>query len=60
MTRVKVAAEGTTLVTDMSAARAAALPVGAQVVARIPADDAKLLSLPEDGQGLPVLDPDNP
>ena len=44
----------------MSAARAAALPVGAQVVARIPGDDAKLLSLPEDGQGLPTLDPDNP
>ena len=60
VTRVKVAAERTTLVTDMSAARAAALPVGAQVVARIPADDAKLLSLPEDGQGLPMLDPDNP
>jgi putative spermidine/putrescine transport system ATP-binding protein len=60
VTRVKVAAEGTTLVTDMSAARAAALPVGAQVVARIPADDAKLLSLPDDGQALSVLDPDNP
>jgi putative spermidine/putrescine transport system ATP-binding protein len=60
VTRVKVSADGTTLVTDMSAARAAALPVGSQVVARIPGDDAKLLSLPEDGQGLPVLDPDNP
>jgi len=60
VTRVKVSADGTTLVTDMSAARAAALPVGSQVVARIPGDDAKLLSLPEDGQGLPTLDPDNP
>jgi putative spermidine/putrescine transport system ATP-binding protein len=60
VTRVKVSAKGTTLITDMSAARAAALPVGAAVVARVPADDAKLLSLPDDGPGLPVLDPDNP
>jgi ABC-type Fe3+/spermidine/putrescine transport system ATPase subunit len=60
VTRVKVSANGTTLITDMSAARAAALPVGAHVVARVPADDAKLLSLPDDGPGLPVLDPDNP
>jgi len=60
VTRVKVSADGTSLITDMSAARAAALPVGAAVVARVPADDAKLLSLPDDGPGLPVLDPDNP
>jgi putative spermidine/putrescine transport system ATP-binding protein len=60
VTRVKVSADGTTLVTDMSAARAAALPVGASVVARVPVDDAKLLSLPDDGPGLPTLDPDNP
>ena len=60
VTRVKVSADGTSLITDMSAARAAALPVGAAVVARVPADDAKLLSLPDDGPGRPVLDPDNP
>ena len=44
----------------MSTARAAALPVGAQVVARIPSEGAKLISLPDDGPGLPTLDPDNP
>jgi len=60
VTRVKVSADGTSLITDMSAARAAALPVGAAVVARVPSDDAKLLSLPDDGPGRPVLDPDNP
>jgi putative spermidine/putrescine transport system ATP-binding protein len=60
VTRVKVSGDGTNLIADMSTARAAALPVGARVVARIPSEGAKLISLPDDGPGLPVLDPDNP
>jgi putative spermidine/putrescine transport system ATP-binding protein len=57
VTRLKVSGG---LIADMSTARAAALPVGARVSARVPAEGAKLLSLPEDGPGLPVLDPDSP
>jgi putative spermidine/putrescine transport system ATP-binding protein len=53
VTRLKVSGD---LIADMSTARAAALPVGASVVARIPADGVKLLSLPEP---LPELDPDD-
>jgi ABC-type Fe3+/spermidine/putrescine transport system ATPase subunit len=53
VTRVKVSGD---LIADMSTARAAALPVGASVVARIPADGVKLLSLPADGEALPVLE----
>ena len=60
VTRVKVTGSGTNLIADMSTARAAALPVGARVSAKIPSEGAKLLSLPDDGPGLPVLDPDNP
>ncbi|HUZ82831.1 MAG TPA: ABC transporter ATP-binding protein [Gaiellaceae bacterium] len=60
VTRLKVTGSGTNLIADMSTARAAALPVGAKVVARIPSEGAKLISLPDDGPGLPVLDPDNP
>ena len=59
VTRLKVTGEGTSLIADMSTARAAALPVGATVVARIPAEGAKLLSLPDDGPALPALDPDD-
>ncbi len=57
VTRLKVSGG---LIADMSTARAAALPVGASVSARVPAEGAKILSLPDDGSGLPVLDPDNP
>jgi putative spermidine/putrescine transport system ATP-binding protein len=60
VTRLKVTGSGTSLIADMSTARAAALPVGAQVVTRIPSEGAKLISLPDDGPALPVLDPDNP
>jgi putative spermidine/putrescine transport system ATP-binding protein len=59
VTRVKVSGSGTSLIADMSTARAAALPVGASVVAKIPSEGAKLISLPDDGPGLPVLDPDD-
>ena len=47
------------LIADMSTARAAALPVGARVVARVPAEGVQLLSLPDDAV-LATLDPDNP
>ncbi len=60
VTRLKVNTAGSGLIADMSTARAAALPVGARVIARVPAEGAKLLSLPDDGPALPVLDPDNP
>jgi putative spermidine/putrescine transport system ATP-binding protein len=59
VTRLKVSGSGTNLIADMSTARAAALPVGARVIAKIPSEGAKLLSLPDDGPGLPVLDPDD-
>ena len=59
VTRVKVSGSGTNLIADMSTARAAALPVGARVSAKIPSEGAKLISLPDDGPGLPVLDPDD-
>ena len=42
------------LIADMSTARASALPVGASVVARVPADEAQLLTL-ADGEALPDL-----
>ncbi len=60
VTRLKVNTAGSGLIADMSTARAAALPVGARVIARVPAEGAKLLSLPDDGPALPALDPDNP
>jgi putative spermidine/putrescine transport system ATP-binding protein len=59
VTRLKVSGSGTNLIADMSTARAAALPVGARVIAKIPSEGAKLISLPDDGPGLPVLDPDD-
>jgi putative spermidine/putrescine transport system ATP-binding protein len=55
VTRVKVSGGGTSLIADMSTARAAALPVGARVTAKIPAEGAKLLTLPEDGPPLATL-----
>jgi putative spermidine/putrescine transport system ATP-binding protein len=60
VTRVKVTGGGTSLIADMSTARAAALPVGARVTAKIPSEGAKLINLPDDGAALPTLDPDNP
>jgi len=57
VTRVKVSGG---LISDMSTARAAALPVGARVVARVPAEGVQLLSLPDDGPAFAALDPDNP
>jgi putative spermidine/putrescine transport system ATP-binding protein len=59
VTRLKVSSNGTSLIADLSTAGAAALPVGAHVIAKIPSEGAKLISLPDDGPGLPVLDPDD-
>jgi putative spermidine/putrescine transport system ATP-binding protein len=56
VTRLKVTGG---LIADMSTARAAALPVGARVVARVPAEGVQLLTLPDDAV-LATLDPDNP
>ena len=45
VTRLKVSSGAATLIADMSAARAQALPVGARVSATVPAADARLLTL---------------
>jgi putative spermidine/putrescine transport system ATP-binding protein len=60
VTRLKVSGENTSLIADMSTARAAALPVGARVVAKVPSEGVRLLSLPDEGPALPELDPDEP
>ena len=49
VTRVKVTTPAATLISDMSAIRAEALPVGARVTARVPADESRLISLPDEG-----------
>jgi putative spermidine/putrescine transport system ATP-binding protein len=46
VTRLKVTGG---LIADMSTARAAALPVGAHVVAQVPSDGVQLLTLPDEG-----------
>jgi putative spermidine/putrescine transport system ATP-binding protein len=48
------------LISDMSTARASALPVGASVVAEVPTEGVQLLSLPDDAPAFAGLDPDNP
>jgi putative spermidine/putrescine transport system ATP-binding protein len=55
VTRLKVTGGGTSLIADMSTARAAALPVGARVTAKIPAEGAKLLTLADDAPALATL-----
>ncbi|HVU79004.1 MAG TPA: ABC transporter ATP-binding protein [Gaiellaceae bacterium] len=55
VTRLKVSGG---LIADMSTARAAALPVGSNVVAQVPAEGVQLLTLTD--EALPALDPDNP
>jgi putative spermidine/putrescine transport system ATP-binding protein len=59
VTRLKMSGDGTSFIADMSTARAAALPVGARVAARVPAEGARLLTLPDDGRVPSVLDPDD-
>ena len=52
VTRLKVTGG---LISDMSTARAAALPVGANVVAQVPTEGLQLLTLTED---IPLVNPD--
>ncbi len=59
ITRVKMSGPGGLLTADMPTARAEALPVGSRVVAHIPEEGARLLSLPV-GQELQELDEDRP
>jgi putative spermidine/putrescine transport system ATP-binding protein len=47
VTRLKVIGAGSDLIADMPTARAATLPPGQKVVARVPVGDARLLSLAE-------------
>ena len=55
VTRVKVTGGGTSLIADMSTSRAAALPVGAKVTAKIPSEGAKLLTLADDAPALATM-----
>jgi putative spermidine/putrescine transport system ATP-binding protein len=48
VTRVRISSDGTGLIVDMSTARAAALPPGSKVDAKLPADEALLLDLTEE------------
>jgi putative spermidine/putrescine transport system ATP-binding protein len=59
VTRLKVTGSGTNLIADMSTARAAALPVGARVIAKIPSEGAKLISLPDDAVAQQAIDADD-
>jgi putative spermidine/putrescine transport system ATP-binding protein len=54
VTRVRIAADGTSLIADMPTARAAALPPGSKVDASLPAGEARLLDLKD--EALPALD----
>jgi putative spermidine/putrescine transport system ATP-binding protein len=60
VTRLKVNGPGCQLIADMPTARAEALPVGSRVVAHIPNEGARLITLPPDDPGTPDLDVDRP
>ena len=53
VTRVRISGASASLIADMSTARAAALPPGSKVDAKLPATDARLLELK--GEPLPVI-----
>ena len=59
VTRVKLAAGELSLTADMPPARAAALPVGSSVIARVPGEGLKLLELAEDAPASLGLDPED-
>jgi putative spermidine/putrescine transport system ATP-binding protein len=59
VTRVKLAAGELSLTADMPPARAAALPVGSSVIARVPGEGLKLLDLAEDAPASLGLDPED-
>jgi putative spermidine/putrescine transport system ATP-binding protein len=48
VTRLRVIGPAGDLIADLPTARAEALPVGSRVVAKVPADEARLLSLPDE------------
>jgi putative spermidine/putrescine transport system ATP-binding protein len=60
VTRVKFSSDGTMFTADMPPARAAALPVGSNVSAQVPAEGPQLLTLADDAPAAVGLDPDNP
>jgi len=48
VTRLRIAADGASLIADMPTARAAALPPGSKVDASLPAEEARLLDLTDE------------
>jgi putative spermidine/putrescine transport system ATP-binding protein len=56
VTRVKVAGPAGNLIADMPTARAEALPVGSRVVANVPDEGLRLLTLPPEGTPGPHAD----
>ncbi len=48
VTRLRMIGPGGDLIADLPTARAEALPVGSRVVAKVPTDEARLLSLPDE------------
>jgi putative spermidine/putrescine transport system ATP-binding protein len=56
VTRVKVAGPAGNLIADMPTARAEALPVGSRVVANVPNEGLRLLTLPAEGTPAPGED----
>jgi putative spermidine/putrescine transport system ATP-binding protein len=59
VTRLTVAGPGGNLIADMSTARAEALPVGSRVVAHVPTEGSRLLTLPA-RQGTPAPPGEHP
>jgi putative spermidine/putrescine transport system ATP-binding protein len=59
VTRLKVQGREAELISDVSTARAATLPIGQPVVAHIPTEGTRLLTLTEQPASF-ALDPDNP
>jgi putative spermidine/putrescine transport system ATP-binding protein len=59
VTRLKVQGREAELISDVSTARAATLPIGQPVVAHVPNEGTRLLTLTEDPASF-ELDPDNP
>jgi putative spermidine/putrescine transport system ATP-binding protein len=51
VTRLKILAPGSELIADIPTARVESLPIGLRVVARIPSEGTRLLTLEPDGQG---------
>jgi putative spermidine/putrescine transport system ATP-binding protein len=54
VTRLKVLGPGADLIADLPTSRAEALPVGSKVTAKVPAEGARLLSLPDEPSAEPA------